>query len=307
MRPEIAPPEGQAWYKTTVEAYLRHEGDERLSVLGKLAPSPFGAHARQQTEARPTGHRETNRRKEQDSASKRVSPHFAATGRRSSRRAGHGAAFPAWRITGEAVILSGATRGIQTTPCLDPAHAANSAAAISDHIARWVAAMNAWKAKLHCTEIAMATGAPCRRVPLKFADKCSIHCRGVIKIDQLRLVWLQRKLRRSFFNVRERAALEAQVSKIKRRALALVVEDRPDAFRLDDRPREPRPCACFCAWLRDVAQVEPDTLTPRAFDQCLWAAALVLSRRYDEETALLKVKRALQVEELWRSKTGQAP
>ena len=32
----IAPPEGRAWYKTTVEAYLRHEGDERLSVLGKL-------------------------------------------------------------------------------------------------------------------------------------------------------------------------------------------------------------------------------------------------------------------------------
>jgi DNA invertase Pin-like site-specific DNA recombinase len=37
----IAPPEGRAWYKTTVEAYLRHEGDERLSVLGKLAPSRF--------------------------------------------------------------------------------------------------------------------------------------------------------------------------------------------------------------------------------------------------------------------------
>jgi hypothetical protein len=37
----IAPPEGRAWYKTTVEAYLRHEGDGRLSVLGKLAPSRF--------------------------------------------------------------------------------------------------------------------------------------------------------------------------------------------------------------------------------------------------------------------------
>jgi hypothetical protein len=24
----ITPPEGRAWYKTTVEAYLRHEGDE---------------------------------------------------------------------------------------------------------------------------------------------------------------------------------------------------------------------------------------------------------------------------------------
>jgi hypothetical protein len=34
--------------------------------------------------------------------------------------------------------------------------------------------------------------------------------------------------------------------------------------------------------------------------------ALVLSRRYDEGTALLKVKRALQAEELWRWKTGHA-
>ena len=60
------------------------------------------------------------------------------------------------------------------------------------------------------------------------------------------------------------------------------------------------------AWLRDVAGVEPDWLTPRAFDQCLWAAALRLSRRYDEEAALLKVKRALQDEERWRSKTWPA-
>jgi hypothetical protein len=37
----IAPPEGRAWYKTTVEAYLRHEGDERLRMLGTLAPSRF--------------------------------------------------------------------------------------------------------------------------------------------------------------------------------------------------------------------------------------------------------------------------
>jgi hypothetical protein len=37
----ITPPEGRAWYKTTVEAYLRHKDGERLSVLGKLAPSRF--------------------------------------------------------------------------------------------------------------------------------------------------------------------------------------------------------------------------------------------------------------------------
>jgi len=154
-----------------------------------------------------------------------------------------------------------------------------------DHIARWVAAMNAGKAKLHCTAIAKTTGAPCRKVPLKFANKCSIHCRGAerIKIDQLRLVWLQRKLRRRFFNIRERGALEAQISKIQRRALRWWWKIDPTlsgstiALKSHDLARA-------CAWLRDVARVEPDALTPRAFDQCLWAAALVLSRRYDDET-----------------------
>ncbi len=176
-----------------------------------------------------------------------------------------------------------------------------------DHIARWVAAMNAGKAKLHCKAIAMTTDAPCRKVPLKFADKCGIHCRGAerIKVDQLRLVWLQRKLRRRFFNVRERAALEAQVSKIKRRALRWWWKIDP-TLSGSTIALEGHDLARACAWLRDVAKVEPDTLTPRAFDQCLWAAALVLGRRYDEETAFLKVKRALQAEELWRSKTGQA-
>jgi hypothetical protein len=37
----IARPEGRAWYKTTVKAYLRHKGDARLRVLGKLASSRF--------------------------------------------------------------------------------------------------------------------------------------------------------------------------------------------------------------------------------------------------------------------------
>jgi hypothetical protein len=170
-----------------------------------------------------------------------------------------------------------------------------------------MAAMNAGKAKLHCTSIAKTTGAPCRRVPLKFADKCSIHCRGAerIEVDQLRLVWLQRKLRRRFFNIRERAALEAQVSKIKRRALRWWWKIDP-TLSGSTIALESHDLARAYAWLRAIAKVEPDTLTPRAFDQCLWAAALVLSRRYDEETALLKVKRALQAEKLWRSKTGQA-
>ena len=179
----------------------------------------------------------------------------------SRRRARHpqasGPPTPLGAFTGEGVILSGAALGIQNNSmprsgsylgpslgCRDP-----------DHIARWMAAMNAGKAKLHCTAIAKATGAPCRKVPLKFADKCSIHCRGAerIEIDQLRLVWLQRKLRRRFFNIRERAALEAQVSKIKRRALRWWWKIDP-TLSGSTIALERHDLARAWAWLRDVAK-----------------------------------------------------
>jgi len=70
----IAPPEGRAWYKTTVEAYLRQEGDERLRMLGQLAAFTLRNLANKLKPNRSLGHRATNRRKEQDSASKRGSP-----------------------------------------------------------------------------------------------------------------------------------------------------------------------------------------------------------------------------------------
>ena len=102
---------------------------------------------------------------------------------------------------------------------------------------------------------------------------------------------------------RTRRARSASL-KIKRRALRWWWKIDP-TFSGSTIALKSHDLARACAWLRDIAKVEPDALTPRAFDQCLWAAALVLSRRYDQETALLKVKRALQADELWRSKTGQ--
>ena len=177
-----------------------------------------------------------------------------------------------------------------------------------DHIARWIAAMNAGKAKLHCTATAKTTEAsvPQGSVEIRRPLRPPLPWGRAAEVDELRLVWLQRTLCRRFFNVRERAALEAQVSEIKRRALRWCVEDRPDAFGLDDRPRMSRPSACLRVASR-IADVEPDTLTPRAFDHCLWAAGLCPSRRYDEETALLKVTPALQAEARWRAKIGQEP
>ena len=117
--------------------------------------------------------------------------------------------------------------------------------------------------------------------------------------------WLRKKLMRAFYNVRERALLETRVSKIERRALRWAWKADP-TVEGSTITLQAQDVARVYAWLRNVAGVEPDWLTARARDRCLWAAALRLSRRYDEETALLKVKRALQAEELWRSKTWPA-
>jgi hypothetical protein len=175
-----------------------------------------------------------------------------------------------------------------------------------DHIARWLAAMNESKAKLHCTAIAETTKAPCRGVPLKFADKCSIHCRGAerIAVDKLRLAWLRRGLRRSIGDI-ARANVQARIDKIERRRQRWAWKSGPTLLGSTIALR-PHDLARAEAWLREVAAVEPDRLTARARDQCLWAAALRLSCRYDEGMAVMKVKRALQAEEEWRTKTFQA-
>ena len=142
---------------------------------------------------------------------------------------------------------------------------------------------------------------------LKFADKCAIHCRGAerIEVDRLRLVWLRRKLRCRFFNVRQRALLEARVARIERRRLRWVwkadptVEGSTIALQAGDVER-------VQAWLGEVARIDFGGLTARAYDRCLWAGALALSRRYDEARALVEVRRALRDEERWRTKTFAA-
>jgi hypothetical protein len=173
-----------------------------------------------------------------------------------------------------------------------------------EHIARWAAALNAGKAKLRCSAVARSTAAPCRRVPLKFADRCSIHCRGAerIRVDRLRLEWLERKLSHVFYNVRERTLLEARIDRIRRRALRWAWRGDPTvpgstiALQAQDVARAE-------AWLRDVAGVEAGALTARGYDKCMWASALAISRRYGEDRALFEVRKALRADERWRAKT----
>jgi hypothetical protein len=178
----------------------------------------------------------------------------------------------------------------------------------ADHLARWAAALAAGRAKLRCSAVTKTTGEPCRAIPLKFSDsRCTVHCVGAerVRVDQLRLAWLQRLLRRKSIGEVLRANVQARIDKIERRRLRHVWKLDPSisgsTIRLMPADHERA-----CRWLRDVAGIDPSLLTARAYDQCLWASALCLSHRYDEETALLKVKKALQDEELWRAKTFQA-
>jgi hypothetical protein len=176
----------------------------------------------------------------------------------------------------------------------------------ADHLARWAAALAAGRAKLRCSALNRKTGAPCRAIPLKFSDKCTVHCRGEerAKVDQLRLEWLRRSLRRSIGDV-ARANVQARIDKIERRRLRWAWKSDPTVPGATIALR-PQDLARAESWLREIGGVEPESLTARARDECLWAAALCLSRRYDEGMALMKVKRALQVEEQWRTKTFQA-
>ena len=68
------------------------------------------------------------------------------------------------------------------------------------HIARWLEAMRAGRARRQCVAIARSTGEQCRRHSLKFSDKCTIHCIGAerIAVDEKRFEWLKRRRLKNF-------------------------------------------------------------------------------------------------------------
>jgi hypothetical protein len=88
------------------------------------------------------------------------------------------------------------------------------------HIARWLEAMAAGRAKRQCVAIARSTGEQCRRHSLKFSDRCTIHCVGAerIAVDEKRLKWLERR-RLKNFNAAQKARIDASIARIGRRRL----------------------------------------------------------------------------------------
>jgi hypothetical protein len=173
------------------------------------------------------------------------------------------------------------------------------------HIARWLAAMAAGRARRQCVAIARSTGERCRRHSLKFSDRCAIHCIGAerIAVDQKRLKWLERR-RLKNFNAAQKARIDASIARIGRRRLRWAWRSMDPTLpgstielALSDLRR-------VHDWLRGRAGVDPNVLTTRALDRCTWAGALFLARRSTEATALKSVSIAMRDEERWRSKAS---
>jgi hypothetical protein len=173
------------------------------------------------------------------------------------------------------------------------------------HIARWLEAMAAGRARRQCVAIARSTGERCRRHSLKFSDKCTIHCIGAerIAVDEKRLKWLERR-RLKNFNAAQKARIDASIARIVRRRLRWAWGSMDPTLPGSTIELTPPDLQRVCEWLRSVACVDPGALTARALDRCTWAAALFLARRPTEETALKSVKIAMRDEVRWRSKAS---
>ena len=173
------------------------------------------------------------------------------------------------------------------------------------HIARWLEAMAAGRARRQCVAIARSTGERCRRHSLKFSDKCTIHCLGAerIAVDEKRLKWLERR-RLKNFNAAQKARIDASIARIGRRRLRWAWRTIDPMIPGSTIELSPRDLQRACEWLRSVAGVDPGALTARALDRCTWAGALFLARRSTEESALKSVKIALRDEERWRAQAS---
>ena len=174
------------------------------------------------------------------------------------------------------------------------------------HIARWLEAMAAGRARRQCVAIARSSGERCHRHSLKFSDRCAIHCVGAerIAVDEKRLKWLERR-RLKNFNADQKVRIEASIARIGRRRLRWAWSRMDPTIPGSTIDLEPRDLDLVHHWLRHQAGVDPDALTARALDRCRWAAALFLARRSTEATALRSVRIAMRDEERWRAQASR--
>jgi hypothetical protein len=123
-----------------------------------------------------------------------------------------------------------------------------------------------------------------------------------IAVDEKRLEWLKRRQLKNF-NAAQKARIEASIARIGRRRLRWAWQKYDPALPGSTIDLAPHDLQRVQDWLRERAGVDPETLTARALDRCLWAGALFLARRSAEETALRSIRIVLRDEERWRAKT----
>jgi hypothetical protein len=95
---------------------------------------------------------------------------------------------------------------------------------------------------------------------------------------------------RKNFNAAQKARIDASIARVARRRLRWAWRTMDPTLPGSTIELEYRDLQSVSEWLRSVAGVDPEALTARALDRCLWAAALFLARRPAEETALKSVR-----------------
>ena len=165
----------------------------------------------------------------------------------------------AWRAPARAINIPRRHAEDTSTPCLDPVHISapvSAAATPTTSLGGLRPWRRGWRSGV-APALAKTTGRPCRVIPFEvLLTKCSIHCRGAerIEVDQLRLAWLRRLLRRSICNVANALPPEARVAKIERRRLRWVWKTDP-TLPGSTIALQPQDLARAESWLRDIAGI----------------------------------------------------
>jgi hypothetical protein len=173
-----------------------------------------------------------------------------------------------------------------------------------EHLDRWFAALIAGRQARQCPAVARSTGRPCRAPPRRHANHCPAHCswRERAEADRKRLPELEGLLKRRLHPT-PRGKVEAACNAIRRRALRRQWRRDP-TIPGSTLALAPRDEARVRDFLLGAAGVRlGDLATARAIDRCRWAAALAVSKRCTEATAMREIGRALDDERRWLQET----
>jgi hypothetical protein len=168
------------------------------------------------------------------------------------------------------------------------------------HLNRWFSALLVGRQVRRCAAVTRTTGRACRGPVRRHAEHCRWHCtpRERAEADRLRLPEIEQLLKRPMHPV-PRSRIEATRNAILRRNLRRAWRRDPTVagatITLD--PRDEARVRDFLLYVAGI-RLE-DLATPRAIDNCRWAAALAIAKRSSEALAMRRIARALRDERRW--------